>query len=218
VLPFQLSGPVYVVQEVGSVLPKLYMVLEGKGIRVVLRSRNSFLHAIFTVNTLENLPDVPQAYFELKIKGGTGGILNNFYNACGVGKKHRKFDYTFGGQNGKQVKKTAYLQQQGCGVTAASLGARISSSTIKVSRKGVGKLRISCRASKRCKGRVTVTGKGVSAAGKFSIKAKKSKAVTLKFSKKEARKIRKKHRMKARATAKVGGKSARKSVTLVPKR
>ena len=42
VLPFQLSGPVYVVQEVGSVLPKLYVVLEGHGLRVVLHARNSF--------------------------------------------------------------------------------------------------------------------------------------------------------------------------------
>src|SRR2546427_10918275 len=32
VLPFQLSGPVYVVQEVGSVLPKLYVVLRGRGL------------------------------------------------------------------------------------------------------------------------------------------------------------------------------------------
>ena len=188
-----------------------------RSIRVVLRSRNSFLRAIFTVNTLENLPDVPQAYFELKIKGGPGGILNNFYNACGVAKKHRKIDYTFSGQNGKQVKKVAYLQQAGC-AKASSLGATISSRTLKVNRKGVGKLKIRCRSTKRCKGRIAINAKGVTSTKKFSLKAKKAKALTLKFSKKEVKKIFKKKRIKTRAKAKVGGKTTKRSITIVPKR
>jgi hypothetical protein len=214
VLPFELSGPVYVVQEIGSVLPKLYVVLQGRGLQVVLRARNSFLHAIQTVNNFDGLPDVPQAYFELKIRGGPGGILNNFYNACGVAKKHKKYDYTFTGQNGKQVKKSAYLQQGGC-VTASSLGASIASKTIKVNRKGVGKVKIRCRSNKACKGKFSVKTKGVGASKSFSISAKKSKTLKLKFSKKETRKIFKKHRMKVRAKAKVGGKTSSRSVVLV---
>jgi hypothetical protein len=200
---------------VGAVLPKLYVVLRGRGIQVVLRARNSFLHAIQTVNNFDGLPDVPQAYFELKIRGGAGGILNNFYDACGVALKHRKYDYSFTGQNGKQFKKSAYIQQEGC-VSASSLGASIASKTIKVNRKGVGKLRIRCKATKKCSGRVTVSAKGVKAAKKFSIKAKKSKVLKLKFSKKEVRKIRKKKRLKSKAAAKVGGKTSKRSVTLVP--
>lgn len=217
VLPFQLSGPVYVVQEVGSVLPKLYIVLAGRGIRVVLRSRNSFLHAIYTVNTLENLPDVPQAYFELKIKGGPSGILNNFYNACGVAKVHRKIDYTFTGQNGKQVKKVSYLEQEGC-ATASSLGASISSRTIKVNRAGIGTLKVRCRSTKSCKGKLSVSAKKVKAGMRFTISAKKAKTLKLKFSKGEVRKIFKTKRLKGRATAKVGGKSSKRSIVLVPKR
>jgi hypothetical protein len=215
VLPFVLSGPVYVVQEIGSVLPKLYVVLRGRGLEVVLRARNAFLKAIRTINTFDNLPDVPQAYFELKIRGGAGGILNNFYNACGVGKSHRKFDYTFTGQNGKAVKRTAMLEQQGC-PTQSGLSASISSSRLKVSKKGVGKLRIFCAGGKACKGKVTVRGKGVKATGKVSIRAKKSKVVKLKFSKKEVRKIRKKKRVKSKAIAKLGSKTIRKSVLVVP--
>jgi hypothetical protein len=217
VLPFQLSGPVYVVQEVGSVLPKLYFVLQGPGIRVVLKSRNSFLHAIFTVNTLENVPDVPQSYFELKVKGGPGGILNNFYDACGVAKAHRKIDYTFNGQNGKQVKKVSYLTVAGC-VTASSLGASIASRTLHVNRKGVGKLMVRCRSGKSCKGRVAINAKGVGASKRFSIGARKAKALTLKFSKKEVRKIFKKKRIRTRAKLKVGGKTTSRSITIVPKR
>jgi hypothetical protein len=215
VLPFQLSGPVYVVQEVGSVLPKLYVVLRGRGLEVVLRARNAFLKAIRTINTFDNLPDVPQAYFELKVRGGAGGILNNFYNACGVGKSHRQFDYTFTGQNGKVVKRTAMLEQQGC-PTQSGLSASISSSTIKVTKKGIGKLRVFCSGGKACKGKVTVSGKGVKATGKISIRAKKSKVVKLKFSKGEVRKIRKKKRMKSKVIAKLGSKTIRKSVLVVP--
>jgi hypothetical protein len=215
VLPFQLSGPVYVVQEVGSILPKLYVVLRGRGIEVVLRARNSFLHAIQTINTFDNLPDVPQAYFELKIKGGNGGILNNFYKACGVGKKHRKFDYTFKGHNGKTVKRIAYLRQEGC-LSSSSLGASIASRTVKVSRKGVGKLKLRCRASRKCKGRVTVRGKRVRASKSFAIAARKAKSIKLRFSKKEVRAIRRAKRLKARATTRVAGKRARRSLVLVP--
>jgi hypothetical protein len=217
VLPFQLSGPVYVVQEVGSVLPKLYVVLRGPGIQVVLRARNSFLHAIQTVNTFDNLPDVPQAHFELKIKGGPSGILNNFYDACGVAMQHRKFDYSFTGYNGKQVKKVAYLEQEGC-ASSKSLGASIATSTLKVNRKGVGKLKIRCRVSKRCKGSVSVKAKGVSAVARFSISAKKAKALALKFSKAEVSKIFKKKRIKTRAKLKVGGKTTSRSIMIVPKR
>jgi hypothetical protein len=217
VLPFPLSGPVYVVQEVGSVLPKLYVVLQGRGIHVVLRARNSFLHAIQTVNTFDNLPDVPQARFQLKIKGGPAGILNNFYNACGVAKKHLKYNYTFTGHNGKQVKTTAYLKQEGC-ARARSTGASIASRILKVNRKGVGKLMVRCRTKKRCKGSVSIKAKGVTAAKKFSIKAKKAKALKLKFSKKEVRRIFKKKRIKTRAKLKAGGKTTSRSITIVRKR
>jgi len=216
VLPFQLSGPVYVVQEVGSVLPKLYVVLEGHGLRVVLHARNSFLHAIQTINTFDNLPDVPQAYFELKVNGGAGGILNNFYDACGVGKAHLKYDYTFTGQNGGQVKQSDYMQQAGCPVSASSLKFSITGTQIKVKRNGTGKLRIHCEGRKACKGKLTVKGKGVSATGKISVGAHKSKAVKVKFSKGEAKKIRKKKHVKSKASAKVGGKTARKAILLVP--
>jgi hypothetical protein len=221
VLPFQLSGPVYVVQEVGSVLPKLYVVLEGKGIRVVLRARNSFLKAVRTINTFENLPDVPQAYFELKIKGGRGGILNNFYSACGRGSEraHRKFDYSFTGHNGATVKKVAYLEQQGCPNTGArTVRASIVTKRIKVNRKGLGRLRVSCSGRRACNGRVTVRGKGVSAAGRVRIGGRKSKLINLRFSKGEVRKIRQRKRIRGRANARVSGKKLRTRVMIVPKK
>jgi hypothetical protein len=192
-------------------------VLQGRGIEVVLRARNSFLKAVRTINNFDGLPDVPQSYFELKIRGGRGGILNNFYDACGIANSHRRFDYTFTGQNGKAVKKSALLEQQGCPNTS-SLDASIASSRIKVSRKGIGKLKIRCSGGRTCKGKVTVRGKGVKATGKFSIARHKAKSIKLKFSKKEVKKLRKNKRMKSKAAAKLGRKTIRKSVTLIAAR
>ena len=43
-LPFELTGPVHIVQEIGNVLPKVYVYLRGPtGLEVLLKARNSFL-------------------------------------------------------------------------------------------------------------------------------------------------------------------------------
>ncbi len=81
VLPFELNGPVHIVQEIGSILPKLYVYLRGGGFEVLLRARNR-ITGVRTENTFDFVPDVPQSYFELKINGGNDGLLNNFYDLC----------------------------------------------------------------------------------------------------------------------------------------
>jgi hypothetical protein len=212
VLPFELTGPVYVVQETGSILPKLYVLLRGKGIEVLLRARNAF-QGIRTVNTFDGLPDVPQAYFELNIKGGNGGILNAFNDLCKA--TPRPFDVTFTGQNGKVSKSQPHLKVDGC-VKASAAGASIASNTVRVSRKGIAKITVSCREKKACKGRLSLKGIGSKS---FRIKASKRAAVKVKVSKKGMRKLRKAKRLKTRATAKVRSKTSRKTLTLVaPKR
>ena len=100
-LPFELTGPVHIVQEIGSVLPKLYVYLRGGGLEVLLKARNSF-PGVRTENTFDFVPDVPQSYFELNINGGTDGILNNFDDLCTrrPTRARRQFDATFNGHNG----------------------------------------------------------------------------------------------------------------------
>jgi hypothetical protein len=212
VLPFQLKGPVYVVQEPGTILPKLYVLLRGKGIEVLLRARNAF-QGIRTVNTFDGLPDVPQAYFELSINGGKGGILNAFNDLCKASA--RPYDVSFTGQNGKVTKSKPHLKVNGC-VKASSVGASIASNTVKVSRKGIAKVNVSCRDKKACKGRLTLKGIGKKS---FRVKAGKRGSVKVKVSKKGMRKLRKAKRLKTRATSKVGSKTSRKTLTLIaPKR
>ena len=60
VLPFELSGPVYIVQQTVDPLPRLYVLLRGGGFEVPLKAR-SFFTGIRTTTLFDNtIPDVPQ--------------------------------------------------------------------------------------------------------------------------------------------------------------
>jgi hypothetical protein len=218
-LPYPLAGPVHIVQEIGNVLPKVYVYLRGPtGLEVLLKARNSFLGGRRIINTFEAVPDLPQSYFELNLNGGNGGILNNFDDLCSAKEIDREFDATFTAHSGKKANTKPHLEIRGCeesDLRAASL----TGGTVKVSRKGVAKVKVRCKRTKRCKGRLTIRGKGVAAAGKVSISGKKSKSVKVKFSKAEVKKIRKKRRLGAAELLKIGDatSTARGRVTLVYK-
>jgi hypothetical protein len=221
VLPFELAGPVHIVQEIGSILPKLYVYLRGGGFEVLLRARNR-ITGVRTENTFDFVPDVPQSYFELKIKGGNDGLLNNFYDLCDTpaDSDRRRVDYTFNGHNGASRTGKFALRVEGCGSDIAA--ARISTTRIKVNRKGIAKVKMSCRRKDgRCNGRLALKAKGLSAAKSFKIAKRKAKTLKLKFSKGEVRKLRKakKKQMKGSATTSVRGfDTKRRTVTLVYKR
>jgi hypothetical protein len=218
VLPFELSGPVHIVQETGNILPKLYVFLRGRGLEVVLRARNSFLGGRRTINTFEGLPDVPQSYFELRINGGRNGILNNFEDLCTATRSDRVLDARFSGHSGKVVDSKPMLQIRGCeesDVRAASLSSR----SVRVSRKGVAKIKVRCKRTKRCRGRLTLRGKGVSAAKRFAIPGRKARLVSLKFARPELRRVRRAGRLRTRGTLRIGfANTARANITLIAPR
>jgi hypothetical protein len=219
VLPFELNGPVHIVQEIGSILPKLYVYLRGGGFEVLLRARNR-ITGVRTENTFDFVPDVPQSYFELKIKGGEDGLLNNFFDLCDTpaSSKSRQVDYTFNGHNGAVRTAKFPVKVEGCGSTIAA--ARISATRITVNRRGVAKARVQCRRrDQTCRGRLSVRATRVTAAKTFRIPRRKTRTVKLKFSKGEVRRLRRAKRMKGRATTTVGGfGSSRRPVTIVFKR
>jgi hypothetical protein len=221
VLPFELNGPVHIVQEIGSILPKLYVYLRGGGFEVLLKARNR-ITGVRTENTFDFVPDVPQSYFQLKINGGKNGLLNNFFDLCKTpaDSKSRRVEATFNGHNGAVKNSRFPVRVEGCGSSLAA--ARISSSRIKVNRRGIAKVRVGCRRKDgQCRGRLTVTAKGLSAAKSFRIPKRKARTLSLKFSKGEVRRLRKAKRkqMKGRATTRVTGASAgRRTVTLVFRR
>src|SRR5207253_2261255 len=57
-LPFTLSGPVYIVLKAGSPLPNLAIFLRGGGFEVLLSANNGF-SGIKILNEFPSLPDVP---------------------------------------------------------------------------------------------------------------------------------------------------------------
>jgi hypothetical protein len=221
VLPFELKGPVHIVQEIGNILPKLYVYLRGGGFEVLLRARNR-ITGVRTENTFDFVPDVPQSYFELKIKGGEDGLLNNFFDLCTTpaDSKSRQVDATFTAHNGTVRTSKFPLAVEGCGSSLAA--ARISSARIKVNSKGIAKVRVTCRQRNgACRGRLSLTAKGMSAAKSFRVPKRRARTLLLKFSKSEVKRLRKARRkqMKGRATTRVtGSNSGRRAVTLFYKR
>ncbi len=219
-LPYPIAGPVHIVQEIGNVLPKVYVFLRGPtGLEVLLKARNSFLQGRRIINTFEGLPDLPQSYFELNLQGGPNGILNNFEDLCQATDSDRRFDATFNAHSGKVTTTQPRLKIQGCeesDLRAASL----LGGAVKVSSKGVAKVKIRCKRSKACRGRLTLKAKGVTGAAKFKIAGKKTKAVKMRFSKGEVKRIRKARRLGTTASLQIGDATPRKGrVTLVgPKR
>ena len=218
-LPYPISGPVHIVQEIGNVLPKVYVYLRGPtGLEVLLKARNSFLGGRRIINTFELVPDLPQSYFELNLDGGSGGILNNFEDLCQASDTDREYDATFTSHSGKKVTTKPHLDIRGCEESDLR-AASMSGGTVRVTKSGVAKVKVRCKRSKSCKGRLTLKAKGATGAGKFTIKGKKSKSVRVKFSKSEVRKIRKARRLGANSALKIGdANTAKGRVTLVFKR
>jgi hypothetical protein len=207
-LPFPLSGPVYIVLKAGSPLPNLAIFLRGGGLEVVLSAGNGF-EGIKILNTFDAVPDVPQSRFELRVNGGSNGILNAFSDLCDTDPLPT-FDARFTGHNGKVATSKPRLETDGC-VGAASVGASIASSSVRVSKRGVASIRLRCRQTERCKGRLSLRKMGSKS---FSIRGGKRKTVKIKLSRKNFRALRRRKRMKVRATAKVGDQRTRRTITL----
>ena len=148
VLPFELSGPVYIVQQTVDPLPRLFVLLRGGGFEVPLKARN-FFTGIRTTTLFDNtIPDVPNSYFELNINGGPNGILNNWTDLCK--SSPRAYDQRFTGQNGKTVDGKPILEVHGCDDPLVG-AASIKTKRIKI-RGGKAKIQVTCNRTVPCKG------------------------------------------------------------------
>jgi hypothetical protein len=126
-LPFTLSGPVFIVLPTGSPLPKLAVLLEGGGLRVQLNATNGFF-GIRILNTFDNVPDVPVGRFQLNIDGGRDGILMARRDLCAE-RTPPTVDSTFTAHSGKSASLRPRLEIRGC---AARAVPRVSISLRKV--------------------------------------------------------------------------------------
>jgi hypothetical protein len=118
-----LSGPVYLVQQPGVILPALVADLRGR-VHVQLTIANTILGGRLIKSTVTGVPDLPVSTFDLKLDGGAGSPLENKFDLCRKGSKLRTMtaDVSFGGQNGASVSSKPRLQVRGCGpVVSAKL-------------------------------------------------------------------------------------------------
>jgi hypothetical protein len=222
VLPFKLSGPVYIVLPKGSPLPNLAVLLRGNGIEVTLSAKNGF-SGIKILNTFDGLPDVAQARFELNIKGGPNGILNAFSDLCTT-KPLPIVDARFTGQNGKTSSSKDRIETDGC--IAASARVSLSGRALKV-RKGAVGVRITCPKQKfTCRGRLTIpTAGGVKTSAKrkkvvmgsrrFAVKPGRTQTAKVRITKAGKKVVKRYKRLRVRLTAKLdGARTTRRTVKL----
>jgi hypothetical protein len=111
-----LSGPVYLVQLPGVILPALVADLRGR-VHVQLTIANSILNGRLIKSTVTGVPDLPVSTFDLKLDGGPGSPLENKFDLCRRGSRLRamKVDVSFTGQNGATVASKPDLHVPGCG-------------------------------------------------------------------------------------------------------
>jgi hypothetical protein len=213
VLPFTLSGPVYIVLRAGSPLPNLAIFLRGGGFEVLLTATNGF-SGIKILNEFPSVPDVPQSRFELKVNGGSNGILLAYKDLCRT-RPLPRVDATFTGQNGKVFTQKPRVKAAGCRGGATSSGTvSIASKKVKV-KKGVAAIKLRCSPGRRCMGRLSLkarSGKKAALGSKrFSIKAGKSKTVKVKLKAVARRALSRAGRMSTRVNLKPRGRKTRRA-------
>jgi hypothetical protein len=217
-LPQPLSGPVYIVQDPNPTnpLPRLVVRLGGM-VSIDLNAGNS-IKGVRTLNTFENVPDVPQSRFELTVVGGREGILKNFVDLC---DNPDHADAKFFGHSGAVFSDKPALEVAGCtgGVTLKLASARVD-------RRGRVGVDVTCTLrDDDCSGRLAVvTGSGKSArqaatigSKKFAITSGDKRRIKVKLKRRALRQLRRRGRLKARIEARLSEVRAsveRRSVNL----
>jgi hypothetical protein len=204
VLPIELSGPVFAVLERGAPLPKLAVFLRGGGFEIVLIATNGF-SGIKILNTFPAVPDAAQSYFELNINRGPTGALIVHDDLCTT-RPLPEIEATFTAQSGKVVSSKPRLEVEGCAVAASTARLTFARRTIRISRKGVAKVRLRCARGRSCRGRLSLAGR----AGRksVSVRAGRTKSYNVKLSKKARRQVLRAKRKRIRAT--LSGSSLRR--------
>jgi hypothetical protein len=172
-----------------------------------------------TVNTFDNLPDVPQSRFELNVSGGPGGILFNFRELCDAPSSA---DATFSSHSGKTVTSKPELEVEGC---ASALGTfSLVSKRVRVNRAGKALVRIRC-VSGRCAGKLGIERRRERAKRSLSKRLGRTVSLQLTSGRKRTvrvvlkratlKRLRRQRRLAVRVVFKTGTRSITRSATLI---
>jgi hypothetical protein len=124
-----LEGPVYL-RSSSHKLPDLVADLRGQ-LRIVLDGRIDTVKGR-TRTSFEEVPDVPVSSFTLTLPGGKKGILQNSEDLCAAPQKAL---ISYGGQNGKALKRNLTLQTP-CAKAAKEKRAKAKRAAARQKRKG----------------------------------------------------------------------------------
>ena len=111
-LPGELKGPAYLVSHGGEKFPDLDLVLEDKGVKIILVGHTNIKNGV-TTSTFESDPDAPISKVTVSLPAGTGSLLGANGDLC---RKALVMPTTITGQNGKVVKQNTIVSISGCGV------------------------------------------------------------------------------------------------------
>jgi hypothetical protein len=218
-LPSPLSGPVFLVQDPNPVDPLPRIVVRLAGMASVELSARNTIEGVRTVNTFENVPDVPISRFEIYVNGGKSGILKNFHDLCSTTSRA---EATFSGHNGASSTSRPPLEVGGCG-PGSSGGVTISKKAVKLKGDRVARVRLSCSSPDGCEGKLTLaqaaklrSGRKAKSKSKgaplgssaFSIAPNRTATVEVKLSRKGLRAVSKRGRLAVTATAVTAGSTA----------
>jgi hypothetical protein len=159
------------------------------------------------------VPDAAQSYFELNVNSGPTGALIAHDDLCTT-KPLPRFEATFTAQSGKVASSKPRLERAGCDVSVSSLS--LKRQRVRITRKGIARIRVRCGSRARCKGRLSLARRYGRKA--YSIGARKTARVRVKLSRKARRAVLRSRRGKrVRASVTVtGGRRASATIMLLP--
>jgi hypothetical protein len=112
-LPGVMSGPAYLVARGGAQFPDLDLVLEGSGVRVILKGNTNIKNGI-TTTFFETTPDVPVSSVTVSLPTGPHSALAAYGDLCTA---PLTMPTVITGWNGLQVKQNTKISvTKGCGV------------------------------------------------------------------------------------------------------
>jgi hypothetical protein len=156
VLPVPLEGPVYFVSYGGAKFPDVVMALSGDNVNVELVGETLIKNNI-TSATFNNLPDVPFESVQVNIPTGAYSEFGAYvtakhpYQLCGT---KLKVPTLLKAQNGLEIKQETPVTVTGC------------PKTISISSESVKKKNLDVTVYVPAAGKLTATGKGITAATK----------------------------------------------------
>ena len=133
----ELAGPVYIVQEIGNLLPKrLRAAARADRLRGAAEGAQQLLPGRpRSINTFESVPDVPQSYFELNINGGPDGILNNFDDLCTGSDVDRRSTRRSRRTTARSPTTKPRLEIRGCEESDLRAASHLDAGSVKVSKR-----------------------------------------------------------------------------------